>query len=262
MNIAIIPARMNSSRFPGKPLFKIKGIPMIGHTLARTRLAKSFDDVYVATCDKEILEYVHSIGGNAVMTSSSHERASDRTAEAVSKIESEIGQEIKNVAMVQGDEPLVNPLDLENAISLLDNDNSLEIVNLMALINSKESFEDKNEVKVVLDSQNFALYFSREPIPSSWHSQEKIDLYKQLGLIFFKRSFLNIFNALPMAPLERSESVDMLRVLENGYRVKMLLTNNDSIGVDNLNDASKAEKMLENDKLFPLYKNLLIPPSC
>ena len=163
--IAIIPARMGSSRFPGKPLAPILGTPMVGHVYFRTKMCKILSATYVATCDKEIYDYVNSIGGKAVMTSTKHERASDRVAEALTKVEEEQGVRYDIVVMVQGDEPMILPEMVEAAVRPMLQDPAIEVVNLMAPLETLEEQEDSNEVKVVVDKNNFALYFSREPIP-------------------------------------------------------------------------------------------------
>jgi len=255
ITIAIIPARMDSTRFPGKPLHKLCGLPMIGHVYKRTIMSNNIDLTYVATCDEEIYDYIIGIGGNAVMTSDSHDRASDRTAEAVNIIEKQINKKINFVAMIQGDEPLVRPDDIDRSISILKNDKGINIVNLMSNIDSCDSFQDKNEVKVVTDMHSNALYFSRESIPSNWHSDKGPLMKKQLGLIFFRRDYLEKYNLLSPTPLEERESIDMLRVLENGEKIKMELSSHHSIGVDNKNDAKEAERLLSVDQLFLKYKD-------
>ena len=173
MNIVgIIPARMESTRFPKKPLAKIHGIPMIGHCYFRTRIALGATSTYVATCDHEITNYMDVIGGNVVMTANTHKRATTRCAEAVEIIEQKTGEKIDIVVMVQGDEPLVQPDSIHDIISQF-RDSSVYIVNLMTGIYSHESFLDKNNVKVVINNTSDALYFSREAIPSVWQKQEE-----------------------------------------------------------------------------------------
>ena len=163
--IGIIPARMGSSRFPGKPLANIHGMPMIGHVYFRSKLAKILDEVYVATCDQEIIDYIKSIDGKAIMTDTSHERASDRTSEALNIIESRTEQKIDIIVMLQGDEPMILPEMIDAAVQPLLDDQSVTVSNLMATIKNIEEWKDPNEVKVVVDKLNFAIYFSREPIP-------------------------------------------------------------------------------------------------
>ena len=142
--IAIIPARMGSSRFPGKPLAKIHGIPMVGHVYYRTRMCEILTETYVATCDEEIYSYVESIGGKAVMTADTHDRASDRTAEAMLKIEEETGRKVNIVVLVQGDEPMVTPEMIKRSVDPMLKDPTIHVVNLMARLQSTEEFEDQN----------------------------------------------------------------------------------------------------------------------
>lgn len=252
--IGIIPARMASSRLPGKPLAKICGIPMIGHVYYRSKMSKTLNQVYVATCDDEIADYIESIGGKAVMTANTHERASDRTAEAMSKIEKQIGGKVDVVVMIQGDEPMVYPEMIEESIKPMLNDSSINVVNLMATLKSKEEQNDPHEVKVVVDQNSFALYFSREPIPSWKKGATSVPMLKQVCIIPFKRDFLIKFNALNSTPLEIVESVDMLRVLEHGYKVKMVLTKFDTYSVDTIDDLKKVEKLMASDLLMNQYK--------
>ena len=193
--VAIIPARMNSSRFPGKPLEKIHGMPMIGHCLLRTQLCTELTDTYVATCDNEIYEYVHSVGGKAIMTSDSHDRASDRTAEAMTFIENENGEKVDIVVMVQGDEPMIQPSMIEESLAPF-HDSSVQVVNLMSKIDSVKEFEDPNEVKVVVDKNLNAMYFSREPIPSRKKGVEDVPMLKQVCIIPFRRDYLLKFNSM------------------------------------------------------------------
>lgn len=252
--IGIIPARMASSRLPGKPLAKICGIPMIGHVYYRSKMSKTLNQVYVATCDNEIANYIESIGGKAVMTANTHERASDRTAEAMSKIEKQIRGKVGIVVMIQGDEPMVYPEMIEESIKPMLNDSSINVVNLMATLKSKEEQNDPHEVKVVVDQNSFALYFSREPIPSWKKGATSVPMLKQVCIIPFKRDFLIKFNELNSTPLEIVESVDMLRVLEHGYKVKMVLTKFDTYSVDTIDDLKKVEKLMASDLLMNQYK--------
>ena len=253
MNIvAIIPARMNSSRFPGKPLEKIHGMPMIGHCLLRTQLCDKLTGTYVATCDKEIYEYVHSVGGKAIMTSDSHERASDRTAEAMTFIENENGEKVDIVVMVQGDEPMIQPSMIEESLAPF-NDSSVEVVNLMSNIDSIQEFEDPNEVKVVVDKSSNAIYFSREAIPSRKKGVDDVPMLKQVCIIPFRRDYLLKFNSMHETNLEVIESVDMMRILENGEKVRMVMTDCMSFSVDTLDDLKKVELAMKNDPLMNTY---------
>lgn len=251
--IGVIPARMASSRFAGKPLANICGIPMLGHVYFRSKMAEVLDDVYVATCDEEIKEYIESIGGKAIMTSDKHERASDRAAEALLKIEKEKGERKDIVVMIQGDEPMVVPEMLNLAVQPMLEDESVLVVNLMAPIRTLKEYEDPNEVKVVVDNNNYALYFSREPIPSRKKGAAEIPMLKQVCIIPFRRDFLIEFSRLEPTPLEKVESVDMLRILEHGYKVKMVLTKFETHSVDTPEDLRFVEQQMKNDPLAIKY---------
>jgi 3-deoxy-manno-octulosonate cytidylyltransferase (CMP-KDO synthetase) len=251
--IGIIPARMASSRFPGKPMADINGIPMIGHVYLRSKLNKTLNDVYVATCDNLIKDYIKSIGGKAVMTADTHERASDRTAEAMLTIEKETGRKVDIVVMIQGDEPMIYPEMIDEALAPIMEQEDILVTNLMADLKTKEEHDDVNEVKVVVDKNNFALYFSREPIPSRKKGVANIRMLKQVCIIPFRRDFLIEFNSWKQTPLEIIESVDMLRVLEYGNKVKMVFTEYDTYSVDTLEDLKKVEKKMAEDKLYKKY---------
>jgi 3-deoxy-manno-octulosonate cytidylyltransferase (CMP-KDO synthetase) len=251
--IGIIPARLAATRFPNKPLAMILGIPMIAHCYYRCKMSPILNEVYVATCDKEIFDYINSIGGKAIMTADTHERASDRTAEAVSIVEKLTGKKVDIVAMIQGDEPFTTPKMLETAIQPLIDDNKLNISNLIGCIQTIEEHQDPNEVKVVVDKNFNALYFSREPIPSRKKTKTDFVMYKQLGIIIFRKDFLLQYNSMAQTTLEKIESVDMLRLLENGLRIQMVLTTEVNIGVDTLEDLERAEKLMKVDRFFEKY---------
>ena len=253
--ISIIPARMGSSRFPGKPMKDILGIPMIGHVYKRVKMNKTLSEVYVATCDKEIFEYVVSIGGKAVITSDSHERCTDRCAEAMLKVEEQTGKKCDIMVVVQGDEPLTFPQMIDEAIEPMLKDKSLNITNLVADMNTEEEFNNPNEVKVVMDINNNALYFSREPIPSRKKTKMKIPMKKQVCIIPFRRDFLLQYNEMKPTPLEEIESVDMMRILENGGKVKMCNTKYLTKAVDTKEDLDLVSDIMRNDKLYKDYKN-------
>ena len=246
--ICFIPARMGSSRFPGKPLKKIKGIPMIEHVYKRANLSKSINKVVVATPDKEIAEYVRSFGGNVVMTASTHERASDRCAEALLIQEKKDSIRYDIVVMVQGDEPLVHPLMLDEAIEAIKGDKNIKVVNLLGNL-TKEEFKDKNIIKVIINKNHDAIYFSRQQIPF----MNKIDLSivgKQICIIPFERDFLLKYSELEPTPLEIIESIDMLRILEYGYDVRMKPINLISHPVDIKEDIYRVELLLDKDEIY------------
>ena len=251
--IGIIPARMSSSRLPNKPLADILGMPMIGHVYLRSKMSSLLNEVYVATCDKEIVDYVNSIEGKSIMTLNTHERASDRTAEALLKIEESLGEKIDIVVMIQGDEPMVTAEMITAAVQpLLEND-TINITNLMAKIETIEEHEDPAEVKVVVDRNNYAIYFSREPIPSRKKGATEIPMLKQVCIIPFRRNFLLTFNSIDQTPLEIIESVDMNRLIENDIKIKMVMCKEITLSVDTVEDLKRVNLLMQNDKIKNLY---------
>jgi 3-deoxy-manno-octulosonate cytidylyltransferase (CMP-KDO synthetase) len=250
--IAIIPARLGASRFPGKPLAPILGIPMVGHCYFRTRMCARLLETYVATCDKEIADYISSVGGKAVMTATTHNRASERTAEAVQILESKSGVAVDVVVMVQGDEPLITPDVIGETLGHFD-DPEVEIVNIMSRLRSKEEFLDHNNVKVVVNQRMDALYFSREPIPSPWKGFDQVPMYNQVGVIAFRRDVLARFNKMPETSLEKIESVDMNRILETGGKIRMVLTEMRTIGVDTPGELETVAALMAGDALIARY---------
>jgi 3-deoxy-manno-octulosonate cytidylyltransferase (CMP-KDO synthetase) len=241
--LALIPARMGSSRFPGKPMANIMDKPMIGHVYDNVKKNQLLFELAVATCDEEIYNYIESIGGRAVMTSNKHERASDRCAEALLIIEQEDNIKFDIVVMVQGDEPMIHPDMISEAISPILDDSEILITNLLGEIKSKEEFEDRNCIKVVCDLKKNALYFSREPIPTR-SKTDNIPIGKQICVIPFRRDFLLEYNQLEPTPLEIAESVDMMRVLEHGMNVRMVSTKHETYAVDTLDDLKKVERLM------------------
>ena len=242
--LALIPARMGSSRFPGKPMANIIDKPMIGHVYDNVKKNQLLLEVAVATCDEEIYNYIESIGGRTVMTSDKHERASDRCAEALLIIEQEDNIKFDIVVMVQGDEPMIHPDMISEAIGPMLDDSEILITNLIGEIESKEEFEDRNCIKVVCDLNSNALYFSREPIPTK-SKLEDIPKGKQICVIPFRRDFLIEYNQLEPTPLEIAESVDMMRILEHGMKVKMVLTIYNTHAVDTLDDLKTVERLMQ-----------------
>ena len=254
MNIVgIIPARMSSSRFPGKPLKLILGMPMIGHVYHRARMCQNLTDVYVATCDKEIYDYISSIGGKPVMTKDTHKRATERTAEAFEKIMDAEGNDYGGVLMIQGDEPLLNPDLVDDMISFHREQISPYITNLISEIHDLDEFNNPNVVKVVKDNKEKIIYFSRSPIPSNAKFSGKLPMWKQLGLILFSQETLRTYIELKPTELEIIESVDMNRFLENGLNIFAYPTSEISQGVDVPKDISVVEKLLERDTLINNY---------
>jgi len=251
--IGIIPARMGSTRFPGKPLAKILGMPMIGHMYYRSKMSKTLDEVYVATCDKEIADYVGSIGGKAVITNNCHERATDRTAEAMVNIEKTENKRIDFVAMIQGDEPLLVPEMIDDMVLPVKKKKDIKVVNLVEKILTEEEFNSPNIVKAVIDQDDNILYFSRESIPSRKKYNGDIPMLRQLGIILFERDILLDFSKMKQTPLEIIESVDMNRFLENGIKIKAVPISHRTHSVDTKEDLLKVEEMFKTDVLKDKY---------
>lgn len=251
--IGIIPARLASTRFPNKPMADIFGMPMIGHCYKRSKMSSLLSDVYVATCDQEIYNFINSIGGKAVMTATTHERASDRTAEALLKIEKSTGNKVDIVVMLQGDEPMIKPEMIQAAVRPLIDSKEIKVSNLYSNIKTIEEFENPNEVKVVIDKNQFALYFSREPIPSRKKGVGDVPMYKQVCIIPFDRNFLLEYNNMEQTPLEIIESVDMMRILENGIKIKMVHTTHETYSVDTHEDLVNVINKMGSDDLIKRY---------
>jgi len=246
--IAVLPARMGSSRFPGKPLAALLGRPMIEHVYRRTAASRSVSEVIVATCDEEIKVAVERFGGRAVMTASTHERASDRVAEAVRNEQADI------VVMVQGDEPMTRPEMITDAVAPMLADPMIDCVNLVAPIPNETEVLDRNTIKVVLDQRGDALFFSREVIPTMrYQAYAPGSHQKQVCVIPFRRAALERFAALTPTPLEIAESIDMLRFLEHGYSVRMVPTTVQSHAVDTPKDLKMVESLLAADPYTKTY---------
>ncbi len=246
--VAVIPARLRSSRFPGKPLAPLLGRPMIEHVLRRAEMCPQLDAVYVATCDEEIKNVVEGLGGRVIMTSAAHERATDRVAEASRQIEAGI------VVMIQGDEPMITPDMVAAAINPMWEDRSVNCVNLVRRISSHKDYLDPNTIKVVMNDHHDALYFSRAPIPA-FNFTESTDapVFKQVCVIPFRTEFLREFARWPQTTLERAESIDMLRILEHGGRIRLVETTEETHAVDTPEDLSRVESLMKHDLLIPLY---------
>ena len=252
-SIAIIPARMASTRFPGKPLADIYGIPMLGHCYFRTAMSSLIDMVYIATCDDEIVEFAETINAPAVMTSEKHERASDRIAEAMIKIEEKEQEKHDVVVLVQGDEPMIHPDMIDDLVSIMLDDPTVKVANGFAPIQNKKEFEDPNEVKVVIDNDGNAIYFSREPIPSEKKFGGSFSMFKQVCIIPFRREYLLEYNSISQTMLEKIESIDMLRVLETGDKVRMVKMNHETYSVDTVEDLEKVREKMKLDALRDSY---------
>lgn len=218
---------------------------MIGHVLDRVANQSYLSLTAVATCDQVIFDYIVSRGGNAVMTGNHHLRASDRCAEALETLERRNNVVYDIVVMVQGDEPMIHPDMVHASLQPLLNSPSVNAVNLLGQINSQKEFEDRNCIKVVCDLNSDALYFSREPIPTR-HISSQIPMGKQICVIPFRRNFLLEFTRMAPTPLEIAESIDMLRILEHGMRVRMVPTLHKTYSVDTPEDLRFLEEHLRD----------------
>lgn len=241
--LAIIPARMGSSRFPGKPMAQILGKPMIGHVYERVAKSPMLSLTAVATCDQEIFDYIESIGGTAVMTADTYERASDRCAEALLKLEKANNTRYDIVVMVQGDEPMTHPDMIAEAVQPMLDDVTIQVTNLLGKIKDIAEFEDRNCIKVVCDLNGNAIYFSREAIPTRC-KVDNIPMGKQVCIIPFRRDYLIEYTKLSPTPLEIVESVDMMRILEHGMKVRMVPTLHDTQAVDTPADLEKVAGLM------------------
>ncbi len=241
--IAIIPARYQSNRFEGKPLAKICGKPMIQHVVERAQNVNLLSRVVVATDDIRIGECVNSFGGEYVMTRDDHVSGTDRLAEAAEKIGI---SEHDVVVNIQGDQPLFPEEIVEQVARPLLDDPALPMSTLIYKIIREEEIHDPNHVKTVFDRDDYALYFSRSPIPFQRNPEDTVTptYYKHLGFYAYRKGFLLSFVALPEGEWERFEKLEQLRALEYGYKIKVTLTEYDSIEVDTPGDLERVESLL------------------
>jgi 3-deoxy-manno-octulosonate cytidylyltransferase (CMP-KDO synthetase) len=239
---------MGSSRVPGKPLASILGVPMVEHVRRRVSMCKSLDGVYVATCDQEIYDATERYGGQAVMTSDVHTRASDRVAEVALTVDADI------FVLVQGDEPMTVPEMIDCAVAPMLEDQTIACVNLTKRIETEREWNDGNTIKVVRDVQGNALYFSRQPIPTDRLAGfRNIPLFKQVCIIPFRKQALLDYAALEPTPLEIAESIDMMRFLEHGYPVRMVESPYETYAVDTRADLERVTKLMKRDALTQSY---------
>ena len=238
--LAVIPARFASTRFPGKPLAHIAGRPMIQHVVERVRQAKTVSHVVVATDDERIRAAVEGFGGEAAMTRSDHRSGTDRVAEVSAHVQADI------YINVQGDEPLIDPGTIDAVVSEMIDDPSIQIATPCIEITESNDIMDPNVVKVVLDFDGNALYFSRAPIPwvRDTSSGVAVSHWKHLGLYAFRREALVEYPTLPPGQLEPIEQLEQLRWLENGFRIRVVETAHDAVSVDVPADVERVEKLL------------------
>lgn len=237
--IAMIPARYDASRFPGKLMQDLDGKTVIFRTYEATVATGLFDDVYVVTDSDIIYSEITSKGGKCMMSSKKHESGSDRIAEAVEFIDCDI------VVNVQGDEPFTEKESLEKVLSVFkdDYDKTIDLASLMVHITDKEEINNPNTVKVIVDQKDFALYFSRSPIPFPRAETEHTRYFKHKGIYAFRKKALLDFTQLPMQMLEATEKIECIRYLEYGKRIKMVETNIQGVEIDTPEDLEKARKL-------------------
>lgn len=236
--IAFIPARYAATRFPAKLMQKLGNKTVILHTYQNTVATNLFDEVIVVTDSEIIFNEIKSNGGKAIMSIKPHESGSDRIAEAVSNINVDI------VVNVQGDEPFVQKEPLQKLLQVFEEDKNVQVASLMQILNNPQLIADPNYVKVAVDKNNNALFFSRSPIPYHRDKNSTPIYYEHIGIYAFKKQALLNFTNWPITPLEAAEKIECLRYLENGIPLKMVLTQYMGIEIDTPEDLIKAQKLL------------------
>jgi 3-deoxy-manno-octulosonate cytidylyltransferase (CMP-KDO synthetase) len=249
-SVVIIPARYDSTRFPGKPLYPLRGLPVIQHVYENSKRASLADDVIVATDSETIFERVFAFGGKAIMTDKKHPSGTDRIAEVAASMDYDI------IVNVQGDEPLIRPEMINDVITILD-DERASIGTLMKKIEDTKEISDPNVVKVVIDKEGFALYFSRAAVPfyrDEWKTLDYVSrftvhdsrftIYKHIGIYSYRRHVLLSLAGKEPTELEKIEKLEQLRALENGIKIKVKETFFETYGVDTPEDLERVEKCL------------------
>ncbi len=253
--VAIIPARWHSTRFKGKVLADINGKPMVQHVWERVSRAHSIDEIIVAVDKEKVFKAVESFGGKAVYTSKEQPSGTDRLAEVVNFIEADV------IVNVQADEPLIHPLMIDELAQVYEYEKNIQMATLIKRIHKKDDVTDRNVVKVVVDRKGYALYFSRSPIPyivkvpsdeMATEPEAEVDIsgryFKHIGLYSYTKDFLFTYTNLPKSALETDESLEQLRVLEHGYKIKTIETRFETIGVDTPGDLERVKALLSEGK--------------
>ncbi|HTL70301.1 MAG TPA: 3-deoxy-manno-octulosonate cytidylyltransferase [Candidatus Eisenbacteria bacterium] len=241
--IGVIPARYGSTRFEGKVIKDLCGKPVIQHVYERAKKAKLLDDLIIATDDDRILKVVEGFGGKAVFTSKAHLTGTDRLTEVVNALD------VRIVVNIQGDEPLINPLVIDDLVRAMQDDPEVMMATVVKRSRSEEEFRSPDVVKAVMDSRNYALYFSRSPIPTfAKPGVEEGYFYKHIGIYAYHKDFLFTFKKQPPGGLETLERLEQLRALENGTRIKCIETKFETVGVDTPEDLALAKAYLEKEQ--------------
>jgi 3-deoxy-manno-octulosonate cytidylyltransferase (CMP-KDO synthetase) len=243
--VGIIPARYGSTRLPAKALADICGKPMVQWVYEQAKKSRLLSHIIVATDDLRIVHAVHQFGGEAIMTPESCTSGSDRCAAAAREIDADL------IVNIQGDEPLITPTMIDEAIQPLIDDQTIRMGTVVRHCTSPDELHDPGVVKVVIDRNGFALYFSRSVIPyvrdvvdtSVW--TDRCTFYKHFGLYVYRKEFLLQFSKLPVTELEKVEGLEQLRVLEHGYKIRVAVTQDDSVSVDTADDLARVVKMLK-----------------
>jgi len=243
--IGIIPARYSSTRFEGKVLADILGKPMIQHVWERAKQALSLDDLIIACDDERVANVARDFGAKVILTAKGHMSGTDRICEVINPID------VKIIINIQGDEPLIYPTMIDSVAQALLDDSSLPMATIKKRIDDPQELNDPNVVKVVVDKNNFALYFSRSAIPFLAGNSEVQSpvYYKHIGLYGYTKDFLFIYKNLAVSNLEKIERLEQLRVLEEGFRIKVIETKYETIGVDTPEDLEKVKEYLKRNDI-------------
>jgi len=239
--IALIPARFDSKRFPGKALADIMGKPMIQRVYEQATKSNIVDDVYVATDSQKIFSAITDIGGKAIMTGSQCSSGTDRVAEAARTLKLDANDIIINI---QGDQPVLQPECLDDLVQPFYDTPGLPMATLANCLDDEEAINDPNNVKVLIDANGYAIYFSRARIPFNRDQKEKVQYYKHLGIYAYSNAFLQEFTKLPKTPLEDIEKLEQLRAIHHGHKIGISVTTFDSPSVDDAVDIAKVESIL------------------
>ena len=242
--VGVIPARYGSTRFEGKVIKDLCGKSVIQHVYERAKKAKLLDDLVIAADDDRIVEVVKGFGGKVVFTSKSHSTGTDRLTEVVNQMD------VKVVVNIQGDEPLISPLLIDDLVrAMQDPDEKVVMATAVKKSRSQEEFKSPDVVKAVVDQKGYALYFSRSPIPTLLKTaSEGAWFYKHIGIYAYHKDFLFTFKKLPKSYLEKNERLEQLRALEAGYRIKAVETKFETVGVDTPEDLELAKSLLQKEK--------------